>query len=125
LRSSNGEIGMAAPKGNRNAKKGKAWEMALRRALGTYEDKQAGIAPGQALRKIAEVVVVQALSGNKDAITEIANRLDGKPTEHVEGEIRHAFISALTDEQLIAIATGSSDGDSDEAEGPAISPELH
>lgn len=105
---------MAAPKGNRNARKGKDWEAALRQALGMYEDREKGITAGQALRKIADNVVKLALEGSKDAIAEIANRLDGKATEHVVGEFHHHHTADLTDDELAAIATGSSDGTPEE-----------
>lgn len=77
-----------AQKGNRNAAKNKDWESALRRVIATFELKDdAGVvkvARGEALRKIAEQCVMQAIAGDKDARAEIANRLDGKPTEHVQ-----------------------------------------
>ena len=66
-------------RGNKNAVKGKLWERALRRALarsgGTVSD---GLIP------IAAKVVALASAGDVDAIREIACRLDGKPTEHVQ-----------------------------------------
>lgn len=69
---------MSAPKGNRNAAKGKKWEEALRRALARSEgDVDLGLNP------IADKVVSAARSGDMDAIHEIACRLDGKPSEHV------------------------------------------
>jgi hypothetical protein len=69
---------MAAPHGNQNAKKAKDWENALRRVLAQYENVEAKISKGEALTKIAEQCVVQAIAGDKDARAEIANRLDGK-----------------------------------------------
>lgn len=55
----------------------------MRAALAQYENAEAGIKPGEALRKIAETVVVKALVGDKDAVKEIADRLDGKPAQAV------------------------------------------
>jgi ribosomal protein L17 len=79
---------MAAPKGNKNASKTKDWEHTLRRVLTSFElkgeDAESTIKRGEALRKIAERCVMQALAGDKDARQEIANRLDGKPSEHVQ-----------------------------------------
>jgi hypothetical protein len=75
---------MAAPKGNQNAAKGKRWQEALIKALAQYENKDAGIKRGQALAKIAEMVVMKALGGDKDAAAEIGNRLDGKPAQALE-----------------------------------------
>jgi hypothetical protein len=65
---------MAAPAGNTNAKKGKAWFDALRKEL-----VQRG-----ALDKIAAKVVDAALAGERWAVEEIANRMDGKPAQSVE-----------------------------------------
>lgn len=74
---------MAAPEGNNNAGKGKEWKEALRYAVLNYEAPQ--IERGKALKLIAKKVVEKALEGDKDAIQEIGNRLDGKPVQAVEG----------------------------------------
>ena len=71
-----------APISNQNARKGKLWTDAIRRALAVYEDDQ--VKRGQALSKIALRLVKDALNGDKAAWQEIGNRLDGKPTEHLE-----------------------------------------
>jgi hypothetical protein len=76
-----------APLGNKNAAKAKVWEGALRAALAQYENKDAKIKPGEALRKVAEMVVTQALVGNKDAWKEIGDRLDGKAVQPIQGDI--------------------------------------
>lgn len=114
-----------APKGNRNARKSKDWESALRRALAQYEDRASNISPGEALRKIADNVVKLALAGSKDAINEIACRLDGKPTEHIQGEILHHHTSDLSDEQLAAIASGSSEGVAEPSDSPPEPSGVH
>lgn len=66
---------MAAPIGNANAKKGKAWFDALRKEC----------VQRSALEAIATVVVDEALKGERWAIEEIANRFDGKPVQGVVG----------------------------------------
>jgi hypothetical protein len=76
---------MAAPVGNQNARKAKDWENALRRVLAQYENAEAKISKGEALAKIAEQCVVQAIAGDKDARAEIANRLDGKVPQALIG----------------------------------------
>lgn len=85
---------MAAPIGNRNAAKAKRWETALTKALARYSDN--AVKAGEALDKIAEVVVRDALAGNRDAIVELANRLDGKPLQPVEMDatFRNADVSS-------------------------------
>jgi len=65
---------MAAPTGNRNAKKGKEWFDALRKEC-VQKD---------ALRKVAAVVVEKAIAGEQWAIAEVANRFDGKPAQALE-----------------------------------------
>ncbi len=67
---------MAAPIGNQNARKAKRWEDALNKAMARYTSENVKV--GEALDKIAETVVIQALAGSKDAWQEIGNRLDGK-----------------------------------------------
>lgn len=96
--------------GNKNAAKAKAWEGALRAALAQFENEEAKIAPGQALRRIAEVVVMKAIGGDKDAIKEIGDRLDGKPAQSValSGELALSKAVDLTDDQLAEIALARS-----------------
>ena len=75
-----------APKGNNNAGKGKAWRDALDKALKQYTDQERSIARGQALARVAQRVVEDALDGNKDAWQEIGNRLDGRPVTPIAGD---------------------------------------
>ncbi len=70
--------------GNNNATKGKPWREALDKAIKQYEDKDNGIKRGQALFRIATNVVIGAIEGNKDAIQEIGNRLDGKAHQSMD-----------------------------------------
>lgn len=77
---------MAAPIGNQNAKKAKRWQDALVKALARYTNEEGKIEAGQALDKIAELVVMKALLGDKDSIAEIGNRLDGKPAQAIVGD---------------------------------------
>ena len=70
-----------APIGNNNAIKNQAWRGALNRALAQFAED--GVPRGQALNRIAERVVRQALAGDRDCIAEIGNRLDGKAVQGV------------------------------------------
>lgn len=83
---------MAAPKGNKFGSHDKPWTNALQRVLAQLEIKDADgkvlCKAGEALRLIAEATVQQAISGDKDARKEIADRMDGKPTEFVN--VNHA-----------------------------------
>lgn len=68
--------------------------------MAQYEEGD--IKAGQALRKIADRVVKAALAGDKDARQEIANRLDGRPTEHVH-QYRHDSVRDLDDAELLRL----------------------
>jgi len=87
-----------APVGNQNAAKAKRWQDALHKALVRFETPDGKIKAGEALDKIAETVVLQAIAGNKDAWQEIGNRLDGKVAQALiqigdedGGPIRHSL----------------------------------
>ncbi len=71
--------GAGAPEGNSNYKKGKAWQQALKRAL----SKQVGDTYDVGLLRVAEVLVREAMKGERWAIEEIGNRFDGKPAQSV------------------------------------------
>ena len=89
--------------GNTNASKGKPWRDALDKALKQYVNKDAGLVRGQALFSIATRVVEQALSGNKDAIQEIGNRMDGRPHQSMDIGIHDSmFPEEMTEGELLA-----------------------
>lgn len=67
---------MAAPVGNSNAKKGKEWFDALRKAA----------VQRSSLDKIAQVVLEKAEAGEPWAVAEVTNRFDGKPAQSVDIE---------------------------------------
>ena len=71
--------------GNSNAARGKEFSEQLRYVLEHYENST--IERGMALRGIAEKLIEKALAGDQSAIIEVANRLDGKPTEHRESVV--------------------------------------
>jgi hypothetical protein len=62
-----------APIGNQNAKEGRIWRDALRRALLADDGKR--------LRKIADALVDKAEEGDVAAIREIGDRMDGKAAQ--------------------------------------------
>ncbi len=98
-----------APKGNKNAAKYGRWKRALDTALEEYEDAERGIQKGSALAAMAKECVKDAFSSDPKvsvpARAEIANRLDGKPKEHltIEGEFSHRLAEELTDDELAGI----------------------
>ncbi len=74
-----------AQPGNKNGVHDKPWTKALERALLQYNAK--GIKAGEAIRRLADRVVRDALAGDAVATREIAERLDGKPVQPVAGQI--------------------------------------
>lgn len=90
--------------GNNNAANGKLCRDALRKALVVYKSKDRGVKKKQVLAKIFEGLIELALDGERWAIEEISNRLDGKPTEHVEVADLAITADELSDDQLAAIA---------------------
>lgn len=76
-----------APVGNKNAIKSKPWSDALRKAALRLSE-QAG-SDGKLLRKLdaaATKCVDMAVDGDMGAISELANRLDGKCVQPIAGE---------------------------------------
>ena len=81
-----------APLGNKNsAKKRLPGKQALKRALTRYAAEEGEDSPNyrRGLDRVANQVVKDAVSGDKDSWQEIANRIEGKPGQTVElsGEI--------------------------------------
>lgn len=72
-----------APLGNTNGAKGRRWQDALHKALARFSSVDPPVAMGEALDRIAYQVVEKALNGDRDCITEIANRLDGKAAQSI------------------------------------------
>ena len=74
--------------GNKNATRTKPWIQAIEYCL-EHDEDGSKVERNMKLRKIAHVMIGQALDGDKDARNEIANRLDGKPTERIEAQVTH------------------------------------
>ena len=81
---------MAAPIGNSNAKKGKEWRDAIRKALVQIElkdkDGKVVVKRGTGLHAVATRLVECALSGDTQALKELGDRLDGKPHQSMDVE---------------------------------------
>lgn len=76
---------MGAPKGNKNAsRERRQFRAALERAIAQYEAD--GLPRGEALNRVTEKLLEQALAGEQWAVKEIADRLDGRPAQVVTGE---------------------------------------
>jgi formylmethanofuran dehydrogenase subunit A len=116
---------MAFQKGNKFASHDKPWTNALQRVLAQLEAKDKDgkviVQAGEALRAIAERTVELALLGDKDARKEIADRLDGKPSEFVNVNATRDPAQMSTDELVAEIkrnravgnGTGQEDGRSE------------
>jgi hypothetical protein len=115
-----------APKGNRNAAKAKDWEMALRRALHSYEDETTK--RGESLDAIAKRVVESAVkAGEWKAIEEIGNRLDGRPAQSMElsGHVANTAPEEMSEDELERIAAGGSAGAAEASQGTQEPPGVH
>lgn len=69
---------MGAPIGNRNAAKAKVWTAAIERAL-----EKRGRERGAALDELAEKLLSLCENGDLQALKELGDRLEGKPTQAV------------------------------------------
>ena len=73
----------------------------------------------EALVDLAGKLLDQCEAGNLSALQELGNRLEGKAVQGVElsGTISHAKAEELTDDVLADIATSSSTGITESAQG--------
>lgn len=88
---------MPAPKGNTHSAKDREFRRAIAKKLELLDEK-AKMHRGHTLECIAGKAIELALDGNLNAITEIANRLDGKPQQSVD--ITQETFVTLTDADL-------------------------
>ena len=72
---------MAAPVGNKNAVKSKPWADAIRRAIARHDSSLAD--DKKFLNVLADQLIKDCLNGEKAAIDELTNRLDGKAPQSV------------------------------------------
>jgi hypothetical protein len=90
---------MAAPIGNQYATKARRWQGAIERAL----EKRSLVAQRDALEELADKLIAEAMAGERWAIEELGNRLDGRPAQALavtgadEGPIRHEFAWAQSE----------------------------
>jgi hypothetical protein len=72
---------MGAPLGNQNYLKGRRWRDAIERALAKRTTASGGI---EALDELAEKLLGLADQSDIQALKEIADRLDGKPSQAID-----------------------------------------
>lgn len=70
--------------GNTNATKNRAWTQAIERALDRFEHTNERGELRKGLDAIAEMVVMRAAIGDKDAVKEISERIEGKVAQRIE-----------------------------------------
>ena len=118
-----------APKGNTNARKGKMW----------FESIRKRITDRQAMEKLADKLIDEALGGNMVAMKEIGDRLDGKPLAETKVDVTDrtdrpvgdtelgARIAYVLRQGLEAEAGRSSDGEHSDlgATAGAADPSVH
>ncbi len=68
---------------SKGGKPDKLWRDALMRAVNRAAEKGKKT---KRLDQLADVCVAEGLKGNMPAITEIGNRLDGRPTQTIAGD---------------------------------------
>jgi hypothetical protein len=97
-----------APLGNKNSQKGREFQLALRRVFAqTYGSTSDG------LDRLAMTLIDEAINKRQAwAVTEIANRFDGKPRQAllVGGDDEHPIVTKVIREIVNA---GESDTDKD------------
>ena len=79
---------------------------------------------GKKLRSAAEKLLDAAAAGEPWAINQLADRLDGKPGQSIEMNVRR-IAKELDDDELNRIAAGSRDRTAQAAGGAPESRELH
>jgi len=87
---------MGAPIGNENAAKGKEWRLAIRRALahkyGSYSD---------GLLALAGKLVEAAETGDMQALKELGDREDGKPSQAIVGDASADAVQVETIQRIL------------------------
>lgn len=87
--------------------------------------EKGGQAPEEALIPMAEKMIAQASGGDVASFREIADRLDGKPSQQVEMTVARAPAPELTEDELKRIATGGSTGVALPALSAKLPSEIH
>ena len=86
---------MGAPHGNQNARNSRLVADAIRRALA-----KSGGSLAAGLDKIADKLVGAAEAGQQWAISEIADRLDGRPKQTLDAHVEHT-VNVGSSEELV------------------------
>ncbi len=87
--------------------------------------EKGGQSPEDALVPMAETILAQAKAGDVASFREIADRLDGKPSQQVEMTVTRGEPKELSEDELKRIAAGSGAGTALPLGGQKISSEVH
>ena len=82
---------MAAAPGNQYAAKERVWTAAINKAL----EKRSALGRMEALADLAEKLLEQCSEGNLVALKELGDRLEGKPTQTIEGDLNVVGIAGI------------------------------
>ena len=83
-----------APEGNDNAKKGRAWTQAIRKALAFYSGE--GATAG--MEKLARKLIDAAENGDAWALKELGDRIEGKPAQSIDMKVTEVTHEDALDE---------------------------
>ena len=87
--------------------------------------EKGGMAPEDALVPLAEKILAQAKEGDVASFREIADRLDGKPSQQVDMIVTRGEPKELSEDELKRIAASGSAGAALPLAGPKVSTEFH
>lgn len=80
-----------APENNQNARKGRDWTQAIRKALAHYS----GDGATKGMEKLARKIIEAAENGDAWALKELGDRIEGKPAQTVEMNLTTTHEDAL------------------------------
>lgn len=83
---------MANPTG-KNGREQKPWADAIKRALARAENDP--VAGHRTINKLAEQLLSKAAEGDMPALKELGDRLDGKPIQSIDADIRGTLTGIL------------------------------
>ena len=83
---------MGAPVGNQNGAKGRQWSEAVKRAIRA----KYGVEWDLALQQLATKLVEEADGGDLQALKEVGDRLDGKPSQTIDATVKGDLAGILS-----------------------------
>ena len=87
--------------------------------------EKGGQSPEEALMPMAEKIIAQAVAGDVASFREIADRLDGKPSQQVDMTVTRGEPKELSEDELKRIASSGGTGITLPIGGKKIPSEIH